>query len=295
VTNPLRYDEQIRQEAGHWGAVRRDAHHAQLWHDPFLNELFFGRELAMFRQAAVKYGPDILELGCGEGTMAVTLALAGLHVTGLDLSPERIQRAQQLAVRSRATERAVFQVADLNTESLATNAYSCILAHDSLHHILNLDRLVDQVWDALRDGGRFIVMDYQGMGRLRKFLAAAATAVLPTTIPYREKWGYRKRFRAFMAGEAEKRQALESGDQTALHPDSPFEEISQESIIPRIGRRFRIEHVHSYLPFWFYLAPKLRTPKSLRAPCARWMRLMDSLGSLLGIQGAYFYLEAVKG
>ena len=62
-----------------------------------------------------------------------------------------------------------------------------------------------------------------------------------------------------------------------------------------MARRFQIEHVHSYLPFWFYLAPKLRMPDFLRTPCARWMRLMDPLGSLLGIRGACFHFEAVKG
>ena len=295
MTTPPRYAEQIEQEADHWGSVHPDPRHPQLWHDPYLVQLFFGKELTMMRRSALANGPDVLELGCGEGMLSVSLAAEGLSVTGIDLSPERIQRAQRRAGEQGVSQRTTFRVADLNSTVLGTEAYSCILAHDSLHHILRLDHLLDQVRNALTKDGVFLVMDYSGMGPIRKILAAGIAAILPTYLPYRTKWNSRKRLRAFMASEHAKREALESGDASLLHPDSPFEEISQGSIVPEVSRRFVVQHYHTYLPFCFYLAPKIRVPAFLRTPWARSMRSLDSMATLFGMRGAYFYLEASKG
>lgn len=257
-------------------------------------ELFFGREFAALRQAAVEHGPTVLELGCGEGALSVDLARRGLSVTGIDLSPERIKQATETAAREGVSGRTMFQVSDLNTTNLPADTYTCIVAHDSLHHILELDHLLDQVRNALREGGAFLVMDYRGMGTLRRIAAASLTALLPTYLPYRDKWSKRRRLRAFLATETEKRRAVQGGTENLLHPESPFEEISQNSIVPEIFQRFTVNHYHSYLPFWFYLAPKVRVPGFLRTPWFRFMRRLDSLGAMVGLEGAYFYLEASK-
>ncbi|MDA2912628.1 class I SAM-dependent methyltransferase [Acidobacteriia bacterium AH_259_A11_L15] len=40
-------------------------------------------------------GPEVLDLGCGTGNVALRLARRGLRVTGVDLSPEMLDRARQ--------------------------------------------------------------------------------------------------------------------------------------------------------------------------------------------------------
>ncbi|MCA2338589.1 SAM-dependent methyltransferase, partial [Mycobacterium avium] len=55
-----------------------------------------------------------LDLACGQGTSAVWLALRGLRVLGLDVSPVAIGQARDLARRAGVGERCRFDVADLD-------------------------------------------------------------------------------------------------------------------------------------------------------------------------------------
>lgn len=287
-----RYSELIDREADHWGNVRIDPHNPQIWHDPELFEIFFGKEYRHFLERATAVGPRVLELGCGEGALSIELARYGLEVTAIDLSPERIERAKAKSV---TPSNPVFQVGDLNRGSLPLEQYNCVVAHDSLHHIYAIRHLVTQAHGALKQGGRLIVMDYAGMGVVRKYIAAVLYAVLPTVQPYAAKWKLRTRLRSFLAIEEKKKHSLEQGSEAYLHEESPFEEISQKSIMREIEKNFQVIEQFSYNPFWYYLAPKIRWPRSLRYRAARLLRRMDEgLCQFWGTKGAYFFIEAKK-
>jgi SAM-dependent methyltransferase len=45
--------------------------------------------------ARIKAGQRVLDVGCGTGVVAVTAALRGARVTGLDLTPELLERARE--------------------------------------------------------------------------------------------------------------------------------------------------------------------------------------------------------
>lgn len=288
------YEELIKRESRHWGEVRPDPEHPQLWHDPTLHEIFFGDEYRSFIERIVRKGGAVLELGCGEGNLALELAQRGLTVTAIDLSPERIQRASDAAHTAGVESRITFRVDDLNRSSLPSETYDCVVAHDSLHHILEIERLCGQVWSSLKPGGSLIVMDFLGMGMVRKLAAAFLFALLPTYQPYSTKWNMKRRLPAFVAGERSKRTALKTGSSSPLHPESPFEEISQRSIIEAVAKRLTIIDRHSFAPFFYYLAPKVRLPHAVRYHAARWLKRADDLLLRLHVEGAYFILEARK-
>lgn len=285
------YQKLLAKEAAHWSAVQPDPHNPQLWQDERLFEIFFGRTYRTFVNR-ISNASSVLELGCGDGSLALELARWGLRVTALDISPERINRARQRAAEIPAHHKPAFTVSDLNTVALPQQAYDCVVAHDALHHLYNLDHVLDQTKKTLKKHGRLMVMDYIGMKRIRKLLAAGLYALLPTYLPYREKWNLRRRLRAFLATESDKRAALEKGNTNTLHPASPFEEISQESIIPKIRERFLITEFWTFCPFGYYLAPKVRLPQLVKYNMAKFLKEMDDELVSLGIQGAYFYLEA---
>lgn len=295
VISPKRYQELIDKEARHWGSVGADPPYPQLWHDQQLFDMFFGPEYRRLLESAAHCGSRVLELGSGEGNLALDLARRKLHVDGIEISAERVKRARQNSRAQKLNRRVRFLVKDLNTVTLPKQRYSCVVAHDVLHHILNLDHLLDEVKKTLRPGGLVLVMDYAGMGKIRKLFAAALFALLPTYQPYKEKWHLRKRLRSFMASEKEKRNALTLGKNNELHPESPFEEISQSSILPAIEKRFHVERLATSYPFWFYLAPKVRIHPRFRFAFARSMKsLDDALISLNPSLGAYISLEARK-
>jgi ubiquinone/menaquinone biosynthesis C-methylase UbiE len=287
-----RYRELIGKEAKHWGEVVHDPQNPQIWHDEQLFEMFFGKKYRHLTDRVVASGPRVLELGCGEGNLTLELARHNLHVDAIDLSEERIARAKS---RLRGERNVRFMVGDLNVTSLEPATYDCIVAHDSLHHILHLDHLLSEVSRALKPAGVFVVMDFVGMGRVRRLLAALATAVLPTYQPYSKKLKLARRLKAFLASETQKRKALVAGQANALHEESPFEEISQESIVKLIHNRFRVVEEVSFNPFWYYLAPKVRLPQILRHRVARIFSIMDDVMIQTRVaRGAYVFIEARK-
>ncbi|MBI2620571.1 MAG: class I SAM-dependent methyltransferase [Ignavibacteriales bacterium] len=294
MTTQKQYHRLIEREAQYWGSVSPNPRNPQIWDDEKLFEIFFRKEYEALVDRASSAGSPILELGCGEGNLALTLAQRGCSVEGIDLSSDRIERARQKAVDASMTHLLSYSVGDLNTIGLLENRYRCVVAHDTLHHVLNLDHLLSEVRKSLMPGASFLAMDFAGMSQTRRLFAAVLYAIVPTIQPYAKKWKLRKRLGSFLASEKKKRVMLEAGLTSCLHPDSPFEEISQSSLIPAIRRHFEIVHCRRRLPFWYYLAPKLRLPSGIRYQAAQFLKLSDDFLSAIGVQGAYFFLEGQK-
>lgn len=295
--SPARYGGLAEQEARFWGNVRRRSDNPQLWDDPILFDLFLRPQWEYLIQVVANLQGDVLELGCGEGHLAIELARRGLRVKGIDISAERIARA-----KARATEEFLqhpaqapeFVVADLNTITLPLSSYDVIVAHDALHHILNLDRLMVEISVALKDKGRLIVYDYVGMGSFRKLAAAFSYAILPTYQSYSVKLKLSRRFGRFMKDEQGKRDELAKVP-AGPESESPFEEISQSSIIHSIEKNFRIEEMKEDHPFFFYLAPKVRCPGAIKPLFWKTLRALDkTLLAMRLSRGAYVYINAAK-
>lgn len=49
----------------------------------------------LVKQAGIRAGQRVLDVGCGTGVVAITAARLGAHVTGLDLTPELLERARE--------------------------------------------------------------------------------------------------------------------------------------------------------------------------------------------------------
>ncbi len=288
-----RYAELIEREARHWGAIERDPDNPQLWDDPELDRLVLAGPYRRLADRAAAAGGPALELGSGWGDLALELAGRGVEITGLDLSPPRVEHARARARTAGLEVRARFDVADLNAVALPKSAYACVVAHDALHHVLAIDTLLDRVRDALTPGGTLLVSDFRGASRLEKLLTAGLVAALPTRQPYAAKWRLRGRLRALLASEREKRDALERGAESGLHDASPFESISQASIAEAIRARFEIVETFTFCPYWYHAVPKLRIParwqRGLIALARRWDGPLHRAG---WTRGSYFYVEA---
>lgn len=110
--------------------------------------------------AQLARGPEVLDLGCGTGNLTVRLAARGLHVTGLDLSPEMLELAGR-KTPPRGTLRWVqasalelidhFEVASFDT-------ICCVLLLSELSTAERTESL-RQCRLLLRSGGQLIVAD----------------------------------------------------------------------------------------------------------------------------------------
>ncbi len=292
-----RYAKLAEQEAQFWGSVQPSKDNPQLWDDPLLFGIFFKPQWDALIGTVSQLGRDVLEVGCGEGNLTIELAERGLSVDAMDISEDRIHRARDKSrslIGKEGANMPHFEVADLNMKDLPPARYDVVVAHDALHHILRLDRLLDEIAEALRPGGSLVVYDYVGMRTIRKFLAAALYALLPTYQPYGRKFGLAKRLGGFLRSEAGKREHLQAKPPAAGN-ESPFEEISQGSIVKLIEEKFDVIEKREFHPFFFYLAPKIRLPKSLRGKIMRWFAFWDERIVRWRIAGgAYVYIIARK-
>ncbi|GAA2900253.1 SAM-dependent methyltransferase [Actinoplanes cyaneus] len=76
-------------------------------------------------------GPKILDLGCGTGDLACTLARRGYHVTGIDISPLAIAAARTKAAGLTAT----FDVQDATKLNLPQAPFDTIFDSGLLHNL----------------------------------------------------------------------------------------------------------------------------------------------------------------
>lgn len=110
----------------------------------------------------------IVSIGSGDGTLenqiAQTMIQYGhtdFRMILLELSPIQNRRALDQARENGISDKFEAHEVDLNDWKPAEKC-GAIMAHHSLHHILELEKLFDAIHEALEDGGRFVTFDMIG-------------------------------------------------------------------------------------------------------------------------------------
>ena len=100
--------------------------------------------------AEIPEGAHVLDLGCGNGLVTDYLQRnTGVHLLGVDISPEAIRRAEQIG-----NPRLSFRVANMNALALPER-FDCILSVDTLYYAADLKATVAACLSRLRPGGVF--------------------------------------------------------------------------------------------------------------------------------------------
>ena len=164
-------------------------------------------------------------LGCDDDDALETAwmrAGASTRLDVYDLSSSVIQRR-----RARAPRRVRYVQADLNFVRLPAEHYDVIWSSGCLHHIVNLEYLLDQVARALRPGGLFAVRDYVGEALFHfdaQRLARVNAAFQPVPVRFR-------------------RGGLDTiGRNVLTHGRSPFCAVRSDEMLSIARARFRVVH-----------------------------------------------------
>lgn len=112
--------------------------------------------------------PQFISLGAGNCDTEVRVAKA-LRENGLrrfrfeclELNPDMIRRGQQLAEEYGIKESMVFTRGDFNCWA-ADRKYDGVMANQSLHHMLELERVFDEIRGSLHSNGYFVTSDMIG-------------------------------------------------------------------------------------------------------------------------------------
>lgn len=235
-----RYAASVEAESKKWGAhLQLEAAGAMLaWLDhPLIREHYQTRALIdgaswdeWLPRALGGPAEHSLHLGCGSALRSIKLweMRAARSIDGLDVSTERVHEAEkQRAAVGGAPGR--FWVEDVNTATLPAGHYDLVFADHSLHHFLALERVMEQVAQALTPRGLFVLEEFVGPTQFQwtqrqMDLVAALLATLPESL------------RVFPWGAVKHREGRPAVAEVVAV--SPFESIRSAEIVPIFDRYF---------------------------------------------------------
>jgi ubiquinone/menaquinone biosynthesis C-methylase UbiE len=114
---------------------------------------------AAYLLPSLRSGLDLLDVGCGPGTITVELAalVAPGRVVGIDVSPDPLAEARGLAERSGVA--ATFEVGDVYALAEADGSFDVVHAHQVLQHLTDPVAALREMARVCRPGGVIAVRD----------------------------------------------------------------------------------------------------------------------------------------
>jgi ubiquinone/menaquinone biosynthesis C-methylase UbiE len=127
------------------------------------------REGALFRQAGVAPGQNVLDIGFRDLEELQTItSLVGPtgHVLGIDINPRHVQIAAEKLVDLPSPNISVKE-GSISAIPAEDGAFDLVLCKGILHEVPQLDQAVAEMARVCRPGGLIAVMDFQRISRLK--------------------------------------------------------------------------------------------------------------------------------
>lgn len=102
-------------------------------------------------------GEEILDLGCGDGSLTLEIKKSGANVQGVDLNTDKIQKA-----REKGIDASVVNITQIAFE----NKFDAIFSNAVLNWVKNQSHAINNVHRALKNGGRLIA-EFGGDGNIK--------------------------------------------------------------------------------------------------------------------------------
>lgn len=128
--------------------------------------VFRGRydEIARAIAAEAPEGGTVVDLGCGPGEVIIRLAILApsLHLTGVDIDADMVERAEHKAERriSRTDGRGPqFVIADAGALPFADDSVDLVVSSYAVHHLPDRHAARAEIMRVLKPGARAIIWD----------------------------------------------------------------------------------------------------------------------------------------
>jgi 2-polyprenyl-3-methyl-5-hydroxy-6-metoxy-1,4-benzoquinol methylase len=181
-----------------------------------------------------------LSLGCGSGDRELEWARLGVfgQITGVDIAPERTERATRQAKEAGLDDTLSFHVADARQALReAEGQYDVVLALNALHHFDHLGETMRLIARALSPGGLLIMDEYVGPSRFQWTTAQvrAANALL-AALPEQRR----------LQPDGRTKRRVIRPSRLSMRLDDPSEAVESSDLMPALHRRFAVLEEHPY-------------------------------------------------
>jgi len=107
-------------------------------------------------------GKNVLDVGCGDGTLTLELTKDGADVVGVDLSPEMVE-----ASKSKGINANIGTVLDLPFN----NEFDAVFSNAVLHWVHDAEKALENIANSLKNGGIFVA-EFGGKGNIQSAIQA---------------------------------------------------------------------------------------------------------------------------
>lgn len=247
------YDEHVREEIKHYGRIFENEQGRETLVQPVpsswteverraqvLTRASTGNDVTghVLERLNRRAGVRMLSLGSGPGGVEIGLAQRApqAQILCTDFNPQLLemgrQRAEELGLNVKFTE------TDINTIELPHHEFDVVFCHAALHHVIELERLVQQIARTLRPNGVLITVDVITQnGYLMWPETRTVVEAIWKTLP--------ERFQLNHTAYSEPRVDREIWE--ADTSVSGMECARSEEILPALQREFVAEH---YVPYF---------------------------------------------
>lgn len=112
----------------------------------------------MLKLSEPKQHDTVLDVACGPGIVSCEFAKLVRYVKGIDLTPAMIEQAKQLQ-KEKNLDNIEWEIGDVSTLPFQDNEFSIVVTRYSLHHMINPNRVIKEMYRVCKPGGKILVVD----------------------------------------------------------------------------------------------------------------------------------------
>lgn len=268
-------------------AVTCDYFYKSFWRDPHYINLYLGwilNGMLELLQTHCAKGCRILDVGCGAGYMSLEFARAGYNVEAIDISEECIKTARQTLADNPYTDGFGSLTYNVLPFEAAAGVYDVVMFCVSMHHMSNVQAVVDKAYSMLPAGGHLLCYEpcHERFGRgdaaqvalIRGLLSIAGLWFEPAELKdaVRDENGL-----SIYVDDVRTEYILER-DKNEPGGQSPHDlEASGEEILAAVRSRFEEIEVRPGCSFIYRLIGGLRGPENVAHDLASFLSLYEHL------------------
>lgn len=283
-------------------AVKCEYFYKSFWREPLFIQLYLGwviENLLNLIQGHCGSDLAILEVGCGAGYISLELARNGYHVTGIDISEACIRVAIETSRQNPYT--AGFGTLEYKVEPFleTSGRYDIVLFCGSMHHMKNIEEVVDKVYEILPLGGKLLCYEpcHERFGKKD----AAQVALIRGLLSLTGFWYDSKNVKFSLTNESDIKTYIDEihaeyifeQDKDELSGQSPHDlEVGGEEILAVLRSRFDEKEVRPGSSFIYRLLGGIRGPEEIIHNLARFLTYYERLSiekGYLGENAFYFF------